>query len=108
MGGTIQGQKYPRITMDDNSVWEISALRIATSFARYSSSGEENYQEVLHEILHENDQELIVWATENMAWGNLGAVQVEPAHPDYAEWWSSTGLGAIRRSPEVTITMKTE
>jgi len=96
----MKKQKYLRVTMPDDTLWDIPVNAIADSRAKYYAKNDAetegaNYQTVYEEELAytlDSDDELIDWASNNMNWSDvcINAQRVitgPPKQPKYQEWW---------------------
>ena len=82
--------KYLRVTMPDNSKWDVPARLIAHDRAKYYAEKGESYQEEYDYVIND-DSELIDWAAGNMNWSDVKdmAMKIELPEPkvDYQEGW---------------------
>ena len=90
--------KYLRITMPDNSKWDVEAVIIANSRAAYYAQKDSGvtegreydkiYKDEMEYALSDSD-ELIDWAENNMNWEDVQryAHKVKDGNIDYQEGW---------------------
>jgi hypothetical protein len=89
MGDQMAQLKYIRVTMPDNSRWDILAAIIADNRAKYYQS--DGYDEEYAYAMN-NDDELFDWAAGNMNWEDVKEFAVKvPEVPsvsvDYQDGW---------------------
>lgn len=105
MNTTKQKIKYLRVTMPDDSKWDVPADLIATNRAQYYAKldGEGNpteekkiFEDELKYALTDDD-ELIDWAVGNMDWKDVAhyAIEVQKATPDFQEGWVSGEIEVV-------------
>lgn len=85
-------EKYLRITMPDDSKWDVPAKIIAENRAKYFAKVDPDttYAEEF-EFTMTDEYELIDWASGNMDWEDVRnyaqKVEIEPVEVDYQEGW---------------------
>ncbi len=88
--------------MPDQSQWDVPAIAIANSRARYYANldsrgniGGELYTRIFNEefaYTMDSDDELIDWASNNMNWSDVcinaqRVITIPPKQPDYQDGW---------------------
>ena len=100
-------EKYLRITMPDDSQWDVPMIIIAEDRARYYAqkdayAGQGVYIELYHdELAGQDDDDLLDWAANNMNWSEVAdrAVRVDTPLPpvDYQEGWMNGDKEIVER-----------
>jgi hypothetical protein len=73
--------KYLRVTMPDESEWEVPASVIAQNRAEYYAIGPKAFEKALQETMKSHDT-LKDWASDNMNWKDVMGFAKRIKHPE--------------------------
>jgi hypothetical protein len=86
--------KMIRVTMPDDTVWDVPASVIASNWARYYAASDPSSTFANEFALAMGDDSgLLDWASNNTDWVDVAEsavrVQIEPSTADYDRWWTN-------------------